>query len=510
VKDTYVIGVDCGTQSTKAVVFDLRGKVITTAREPLAVTGSTAGWAEQDSDEWWRSLSAVLRAVTAAVDPGLIIGISIAFQRETFVPLDQHNAPLRPAILWMDQRSTSEVADVVAALGESFHQVTGKIANTLPSIMKILWVRKNEPGVWQRTRRIADVGSLMSYRLTGQFTSPIAGADTSGLYDLQKMAWSEELLAFAGLSVKNVAAAVPPGTVVGMITARAAAETGLPEGLPVVAGGGDGQAFALGVGSLGPTEVALTLGTSVAFGVHGPAFRTSDTFRTMAGCVSGRYYYESVLVSGANTVSWFLRTFCAAELSEASRGGPTAESVLEKEIADIGPCSDGLVTIPYWRGAMTPYNDPKARGITVGWSDYHGRGHWFKSILEGVAFEIRLVLESYRQDLGITAEKIRIGSGGASSEAWNQIIADVTGKEILVSATVENTALGAAMLAAQGLGCFAAVQDTVDAMCSTSRAYRPDPGRAAVYDRYFRDVYKELYPAVRTCVNRIGGYMLRG
>lgn len=502
----YVLGIDCGTQSTKVVVLDLEGNVISIAREPIPVSRARPGWAEQNAEEWWTSLCAGLQSVTSQVGPASIRGLAVAYQRETFVPLDSSFRPLRPAILWMDQRAVSELVELRQVISDDrFRSITGKPLNPLPSIMKLKWIKNNEPDVWRATRRILTVGAYINHRLTGTISDSMAGADTTGLFDIQKQDWSDELLGVLGLQRDALFDVVPAGTAIGAIADSVARSTGLAPGTPVFTGGGDGQVLAVGVGAIHQSEMAVALGTSGICGVHVNQVDPHINFRAMAACIEGSYWYEGVIMSAANTVSWFVRNFESDVIAAASAGSESIEARLEREISTIPPCSDGLITIPYLRGCMTPYDDPFTRGATLGWSDSHTKAHMYKSILEGIAFEIKLIISAYQESSGVSITSLRIGGGGAASSIWSQIIADVTGVEVLVSATTENTASGAAVIAAVGLGLYESLDSATRNMCRKNDTYRPEQGASGQYNEFFNRIYRDVYPAIRKYLNYLGG-----
>lgn len=504
------IGVDCSTQSTKAVLFDCKGRALREARSAHNFRSPHNGWAEQDATELWDSLCAALRTLSDGLDLHHILGMGIAYQRETFVILDDNGREIRPAILWLDQRSLGEVGEIERDLGGAvFQQLTGKILNTLPSLPKLKWIQNNEPEHYRKIDKFCDVGAYLNWKLTDRMISPYSGADTSGLFSLTKRDWSDDLLAYMGLHRENMPEVVPAGARVGGITAKAAEATGLPEGLPVFAAGGDGQVFAVGTGSIGRDNVALSLGTSVVWGVHSTEYRTSSHFRTMMSCQPDTYYCESAIISGSNTIRWFIDEMGDEEIAHAKLKNSSPESLLEERIRDIDPGCDGLITLPYWRGVMNPYNNPGARGATLGWSDYHTRYHFYRSILEGIAFELRIVIAGYEDTLQLSPGMIRVGSGGAQSTIWLQIISDVNGMNVEISESFENTALGAAMITAWGAGVYNDLAEASENMSRMKMHINYSEEKHRIYSRLYEDVYRQIYPAVEGYLTTLGSYGLK-
>ena len=492
--DGCIIGVDSSTQSSKAVAWDLSGNAVAEARSPLQVSHPAPGWAEQNPEEWWGSTAQAIRQVADYIDGRQVLAVGLAWQRETFLALDADWRPLRPAILWLDQRATRQAEQARREFGtERFLRLAGKQLDTTPSFVKLLWMRQQEPEQYRQVAHILDVGGYLSRRLTGEARTCIAGGDSLGLMDTGHGVWSDELLGYLDLRPSALPDLVPPGVVLGRLSAEASAATALLPGTPVVAAGGDGQVFAAGVNAPGQGAFSLTVGTSLVLGLHWPTYRVGPAYRTMAGCYPGTFLLEAVLRAGADIVRWFVRDFAVGQ----------SEAAMEAAIADIRPGCQGLLTVPYWKGRMVPTNEPLARGVTVGWSDYHTQAHLYRSILEGMAYEVRLCLESYAADLGVAPTQVHMGGGGALSATWRQIMADVTRREIVLSAT-ESTALGAAMLAATAVGAHPTLIEASAAMYRPTLRLTPRPREAAEYDRLYGDYYAQLYPLLRPILVALG------
>ncbi len=503
----YILGIDFGTQSTKVVVFDFEGKAITSAKEDIPLRRARPDWAEQNAEDWWHSLCSVLKSVTGQVDPEQIAGLALAYQRETFVPVDSNFKPLRPAILWMDQRATVEAKEVRKIISDNqFYSSTGKFLNLIPSIMKIKWIKNNEPDIFKKIARVLTVGAYINCKLTGRIIDSAAGADTTGLYDIKAGKWSDELVSISGLNSNQLFDVQPAGFKAGYVTKEASQLTGLYEGIPVFLAGGDGQVFAVGIGVIKESEMAISIGTSGTCDIHGTKIDSKSGSRTLVSCIEGLYIHESVIMSAANTVSWFIRNIDNTDLEKRNE---SAEEKLDRAITAIPPCSDGLVTIPYFRGCMTPYNDPNTRGATLGWSDIHTKLHFYRSILEGIAFEIKLIIDTYEKNNDVKISLINIGGGGAASSEWSQIIADIVGKKVNIPGTTENTALGAAIMAAYGLKIYENIDSAVRKMCRIRNSFVPDDARSSLYNKFFNEIYKEIYPAIRKFLNYLGSFNVK-
>lgn len=485
----YVIGIDSSTTATKAVVWDRGGRAIADGRGEFALALPRPGWHEQDPEDWWRTCAVAVTQALASVDGADIEAICVTHQRETFACVDEQGRPVRPAIVWMDVRATDEVA----ALGsEEIHRLTGKPPDTTPALYKLLWLREHEPEALERTRWVVDVHAFLVHRLTGAWRTTTACADPLGLVDMQRGDWSDELLARVGLSRGRVPALVAPGEVIGMLSPAAAERLGLPAGLPVVGGAGDGQAAGLGANATQPGHAYVNLGTAIVAGTMTERYAWHRAFRTLTGAVPGTYLLETLLQGGSYTVNWFLERIAVLDASSLGLGLRDVD-VLETAAARLGPGAEGLLLVPYMASAQTPYWDPAARGVLFGLAGHHGRQHIFRAIMEGIAFEQRLAFEGMEPQLDQPIELLLTTGGGSRSALWRQIMADVTGKTVVACREAETTSLGAGMQAAAAAGWYGSVREAAEAMSGVGARHTPDASAAARYDELFA-VYREIYP----------------
>jgi xylulokinase len=486
---TYVIGVDCSTTATKAVVWDRSGRAVADGRAEFPLALPRPGWHEQDPEDWWRSTAAALRRATASVDAGEIEAICVTHQRETFACLDEHARPVRPAIVWMDVRATRQVEQ---AGSEAIHRLTGKPADTTPAFYKLLWLREHEPETLARTRWVVDVHAFLVHRLTGSWRTTTACADPLGLVDMQALDWSDELLGRVGLSRERVPALVAPGEPIGELSAAAAEQTGLPAGLPVIGGAGDGQSAGLGANATRPGRAYLNLGTAVVAGTSSESYAWDQAFRTLVGAVPGTYAMETLLQGGTYTVNWFLERIASLDARRLGLGLQDVD-LLEAAAARVGPGAEGLLLVPYWASAQTPYWDPDARGILFGLAGHHGKEHMFRALMEGIAFEQRLAFEAMEARLEHPIELLLATGGGSRSALWRRIVADVTRKPVVACREAETTSLGAGIHAAAAVGWYGSLAAAAEAMTGEGAREEPDEAGAARYDELFA-VYRELYP----------------
>ncbi len=495
---TYVIGVDSSTTATKAVVWDREGRAVTEGRQEFELSIPHPGWHEQDAEEWWRSTAAALRKAARGVNASEIEAIGLTHQRETFACLDDNDTPLRPAMLWLDSRAVKEVEEHG---NEELHRITGKPPDTTPALYKLLWLRAHEPEVLERTARVVDVHAFVVKHLTGEWKTTSACADPLGLIDMETFDWSEQVLGEVGLERGQLCELAAPGTVMGELRSDVAKDLGLPSGIPVVGGAGDGQSAGLGANVTKPGRAYLNLGTAVVSGTHSEEYVWGREFRTMGGPLPKTYTLETLLQGGTYTVSWFVHKLAGLD---ASRLGLdlSDEQLLEAAAAQLEPGADGLLVVPYWSQAQTPYWDEYARGMMLGLRGHHGKAHIFRAILEGIAFEQRLLTDGVAAALDQPIDLYLALGGGSRSRLWCQIVADVTRRTVTACREVETTSLGAAMHAAAAIGWFDSIPAAAEAMSGEGQSYEPDERRLEVYGRLF-DVYREIYPSVSELFPRL-------
>ncbi len=483
-----VIGIDSSTQSTKAIAFDASGTIVAVGSAPIALTSPAPGCYEQDAADWWRSMCTALAGVWQTVDPRRVAALAIANQRETTVCLDAHGVPVRPALVWLDERARDQLPLLDAALGgPTIHRITGKPLDLTPSLGRIAWLRDHEPANYARTARFCDVQAYLVSRLTGVCATSWASADPSGLFDIEALAWSEPILRELRLTAEQLPPTRAPGSVLGEVRADVAAETGLLAGTRVVAAAGDGQCAGLATTCISPGRAYLNLGTAIVSGVWSPTYAWARDWRTLLSASGEGYILETVQRSGAFLVNWFAATFGSADVS----GEVFAD--LERGAGALPIGADGLLVLPYFSGCMNPHWDPDARGCFVGLNASHGRYHFYRAILEGLTLEsARAATAMERQGIAID-EFVTIG-GGAKSRLWVQMAADATNRPVLVCETVEASALGAGMLAAFGAGWFGTIAATVAAMSGKTVRVEPDPAGAARY-RDLMPIHGDLYAA---------------
>ncbi len=497
-----VIGIDSSTTAVKAIAWDQQGKIVAQSRSTFDMISPQPNWYEQRADEWWLSLCKVLRNLTAQISVTRVAAVCITHQRETFVPVDENCQPIRNAILWLDDRSRLQVEELDKRVGNDVIQdITGKGPSTKQSLPKLLWLQQHEPQVLERAYKILDVHAFLVYRLTGQWATSTASADPMGLLDMRRGDWAADLLKSLGIDPAKFVPIHLPGSIIGEVTGKAAEQTGLLAGTPIIAGAGDGQSAGLGANITVPGKAYLNLGTAVVSGAYSENYVVSKYFRTLCSPIAGAFVPEEVLGGGTFTVSWFVDQF-----------GPdvgnlklplTAEELLEVAASKLPPGSLGLMLVPYWNAVMPPYWDPAATGITIGWTGAHRREHFYRAILEGIAYEHRLAMEGVAKATNQPIDEYILMGGGSKSALWCQIVADVTGAKVTRASTTEATNLGAGILAAAAVGWYSSIRTAADSMTTTEQSFSPHEKTHKIYDRLFNEVYVGLFPALQKYVDRL-------
>ncbi len=495
-----LLGIDVGTGGTRAVVIDERGSVIGSATAEHAPFASPqTGWAEQDPRDWWRATAEAVREVLAqpGVSADSIACIGFSGQMHGAVLLDKDREVLRPALIWCDQRTHPQCRAITEKLGPArLIELTSNPALTAFTLPKMLWVRDQEPDLWRRARSVLLPKDYVRLRLTGELATDVADASGTLLFDVAGRRWSNEMLSAIGIDETILPAVFESSEITGRVSADGAAETGLFEGTPVVAGAGDQAAGAVGMGIVRPGAVSVTIGTSgvVFAATDRPALDKRGRIHTFCHAVPGRWHAMGVTQAAGLSLRWFRDRFGVAEHGNV-KGNQDPYDLLCEEAATAPLGSDGVLWAPHLMGERTPHLDPDARAALVGLTMSHTRAHVIRAILEGVAFSLRDTLTIF-SEMNVPVETIRLGGGGARSTLWRQIQADVYGQSIEIAEAEEGAAYGAALLAGVGGGVWASVDEACAAAVRVRATIEPEPSSAKLMDERYRN-YQLVYPALR-------------
>lgn len=495
----HLIGIDVGTGGSRAVLIDTAGKIVASATvEHKPFVSIQTGWAEQDPRDWWRASAAAIRsAITKAAIPAEDIkAVGLSGQMHGATLLDAADEVLRPAIIWCDQRSGEQCENLTAKVGDSrLIELTCNPALTGFTLPKLLWVRDHEPETWQRVRSVLLPKDYVRFRLTGDKATDVADASGTLLLNVAARRWSSEMLDAAEIPSDILPRVYESQEITGSISAKAAEETGLRAGTPVIAGAGDQAAGAVGLGIVRPGMISATIGTSgvVFAATNTPALDPKGRVHTFCHAIPERWHVMGVTQGAGLSLRWFRDQF--GVLSTDLSGSDPYDS-LTAEAARVPPGADGLLWAPYLMGERTPHLDPYARAALVGLTASHTRAHVVRAILEGVAFSLKDSFEILKE-LNVPCETIRLGGGGARSELWRQIQADVYGHEVETMAAEEGAAYGVALLAGVAAGAWVSVDAACDAVIRTHTRVEPNREALEIFHRQYRK-YVALYPTLRT------------
>jgi xylulokinase len=490
-----VLGIDVGTGGTRAVVVDGEGTVVASAAEPHAPFASPEpGWAEQDPDDWWRACAIAVRVALDRMPAGDgLAAVGLSGQMHGAVTLDANGGPVRPAPIWSDQRTEAQCAALNAGIGaDKIVELTGNPALTAFTLPKLMWIREHEPEAWGRVRSVLLPKDYVRFRLTGERATDVADASGTLMFDVANRRWSQPMLQASGIDDGLLPLVFESPDVTGVVTAAGAAATGLAPGTPVVAGGGDQAAGAVGMGVVRPGVVSATIGTSgvVFAATDRPVRDPRGRLHSFCHAVPGRWHLMGVTQAAGLSLQWFADRFGA--------GGDDGRDVYERlgdEAATAPAGADGAMWAPYLLGERTPHLDPHARAALVGLTAAHERAHIVRAILEGVAFSLRDTLTIF-DELSIPVEAIRLGGGGARTAVWRQIQADVYGREVESLRAEEGAAYGAALLAGVGVGLWPSVDAACASAVQVGARLKPDPHARAVLDKRYAS-YRRMYGALK-------------
>lgn len=495
----YFLGIDTSTTGSKALLIDEHGEVVATASSPHTLQTPRPLWSEQDPHEWWGAVTASIKSVleSAGIGGERIGAVGLTGQMHGLVLLDEAGKVLRPAILWNDQRTQSQCDEIHARIGkEKFIQITGNVALTGFTAPKILWVKENEPDVYAKAKHVLLPKDYIRYKLTGEYALDKADGAGTVLFDLKARTWSDEVLTALEIPRAWMPETFEGPECTGHICKEASSLTGLKVGTPVVAGGGDQAAQAVGVGAVEPGIVGLTVGTSGVVFATTPSALIEPEGRLHAFChaVPGLWHFMGVMLSAAGSLQWY----------RDSLGPDMSFDDLLREAESVPAGSEGLQFLPYLSGERTPHPDPLARGAFIGLTLRHRRAHMTRAVLEGVSFGLK---DSFTliQNAGLGAiTQVRASGGGTKGALWRQILASVLEAELVTVNTTEGAAYGAALLAGVGAGAWPDVASACQTCIKITGSTHPEGSQVAVYRKTY-PIFQELYPALKPIFAELSG-----
>ena len=501
-----MIGIDVGTTGVKTILVNEAGELLAASLKEYPLHTPHPKWAEQDPEDWWKATVDSIRAVLAEspVKPEEISGIGLSGQMHGLVLIDRIYEVLRPAILWCDMRTTQQCQYITEKVGDEL--LRNSICNpalegfTAP---KLIWVRDNEPEIYERAFWMLLPKDYVRFRMTGEIGTEVSDAAGTILFDVRKRQWSAETLSRLDVPTDLMPPCYESTDVCGPITSEVAEMTGLTAGTPVVFGGADNACTAVGNGIVSPGRTSASIGTSgtVLTPTKTPEVDPELRAHTFCHCVPNMWYVMGVMISAGGAFRWLRDTLGAQEVEEAKKKGVDPYEVLTSQAEKVEPGCEGLLFLPYLMGERTPHGDANARAVFFGLTLRHKKEHMIRSIMEGVTFGMRDSLEIIK-NLGLDVGQITATGGGARSALWRQIQADIYGSEVVTINIAEGPAFGAAIMAGVGAGVYGNIQEATDEIVKITSRTEPIEDNMVIYNEYY-EIYRSLYPALKPEFDRV-------
>ncbi|MDD5325967.1 MAG: FGGY-family carbohydrate kinase [Polaromonas sp.] len=516
---TCILAIDNGTQSVRALLFDLHGNLVDKAQVVIdSYQSPEPGWMENDPEAFWQALCQACQRLWAStsVPPSAVAGVVITTQRGTTIALDKAGQPLRPAMIWLDQRR-ADAPPKLKWWWEAAFKLIG-MRDTVRHFQKEAeanWIAEHQPELWAKTDKYLLLSGYLNYRFTGRFVDSVASQVGYVPFDYKKGRWAaahDWKWQAMPILPSMLPELVPAGTVIGAVSAQVAADTGIPEGLPVVAGAADKACEVIGAGCLTPEIACLSYGTAATINTTTPRYLEATPFiPPYQAAVPGHYNTEVQITRGFWMVSWFKEQFGLHEQQTAQALGVTPESLFDELVGAVPPGAQGLMLQPFWNpGIKVP--GPEAKGAIIGFGDVHKRAHLYRAILEGLAYALREAKERIERRGGTRITRVRVSGGGSQSDAAMQITANVFNLPAERPHLYETSGLGAAILAAVALKLHPDFATAIARMTRIGQVFEPEPEHASTYEQLYRRVYCRMYRRLQPlykAIQEITGYPSR-
>ncbi|MCD6507876.1 xylulokinase [Candidatus Poribacteria bacterium] len=508
----YLIGIDVGTTGAKTILIDENGDLKASSFKEYPLHTPYPKWAEQDPEDWWKATVESIREVMdrSGVDPEDVKGLGLSGQMHGLVLVDKDHNVLRPAILWCDVRTTEQCGYIREKVGmEDLVRITCNQPLEGFTAPKVIWVRQNEPQIFEKAYKMMLPKDYVRFRLTGEIATEVSDAAGTLLFDVPNRRWSREILERLDIPFEMMPPCYESIDICGRISSEVAEMTGLKAGTPVVGGGADNTCSAVGNGIVKSGRVSASLGTSGVVLAHMDEVRYDPKLRTHTFChsVPNKWYIMGVMLSAGGAFRWFRDALGDSEKEEAQSEGVDPYEILTRKAAEAPVGSEGLIFLPYLTGERTPHGDANAKGVFFGITLRHGKPHMIRAVLEGVTYGMRDSFEIFRE-IGLPIEQVYATGGGARSELWRQIQADVYNTELVTINIAEGPAFGAAILAGVGAGVYSSIEEATDKLIRVTSRTQPIPENVGIYDRYYQ-VYRALYPALKEQFDRVSEIVAR-
>lgn len=494
----YLIAHDIGTSGDKATLFTEEGKLLGSVTENYEVHFFHGNWAEQEAEDWWNAVCKTTRLLLLeqGISPADVAVISFSGQMMGCLCVDRAGKPLRPSIIWADQRAVEESSRIREKMNDwEFYQIVGHRNTPSYGIQKLMWVKKHEPEVYENTYKMLNAKDYIVFRLTGNFYTDYSDANSCGCFDINRLCWSERILEAAGIPADKLPECRPSTFVGGKVTKEAAGLTGLKEGTTVVLGAGDGVTANVGTGSIAEGRTYCCLGTSawVTTTAEKPIFDPQMRIVNWAHAVPGIYAPNGTMQAAGASYNWAKEQICLREQELAKQAGVSPYEYMNREIAESAPGANGLYFLPYLIGERAPRWNPDAKGAFIGLKSENTRGELLRSVLEGITMNLAVCLDILKNHVKI--EEMTVVGGGARGEIWRQIMADIFGTDILVPEMLEEGgSMGAAVIGGVGAGIFEDFT-AVDRFLRIRGRQGPDRTLTGLYQKK-REMFEKLYEAL--------------
>ena len=516
----YLLAIDNGTQSVRALLFDLQGNLVDKAQVMIdSYRSPQPGWVENDPEAFWQALCQACQQLwaTTSVPKSAIAGVVITTQRGTTIALDQHGQPLRPAMIWLDQRRVEQVPKLKWWWEAAFRLIG--MRDTVKHFQKEAeanWIAQHQPQIWAQTDKYLLLSGYLNYRFTGRFVDSVASQVGYVPFEYKKGCWAATHdWKWQAMPIKPsmLPELVAAGTVIGKVDAKVALATGIPEGLPIVAGAADKACEVIGAGCLTPEIAGLSYGTTATINTTTPRYLEATPFiPPYQAAVPHHYNTEIQITRGFWMVSWFKEQFGLHEQQLAKARGVAPETLFDELVNAVPPGAQGLMLQPFWNpGIKVP--GPEAKGAIIGFGDVHQRAHLYRAILEGLAYALREAKERIEKRGGTPITKVRVSGGGSQSDAAMQITANIFNLPCERPHLYETSGLGAAILAAVSLKLHPDFATAIAKMTRIGQVFQPEPVHAQTYEQLYRRVYCRMYQRLQPLyrdIQDITGYPEHG
>ncbi|MGL4315091.1 MAG: FGGY-family carbohydrate kinase [Pseudomonas sp.] len=515
-EQSYLLAIDNGTQSVRALLFDLQGNLVGKGKVELQPYFSLQpGWAEQDPEYYWRSLGEACAKLWASVDidRSQVKGVSLTTQRGSLITVDEQGTPLRPAILWLDQRRADVQGKIKGPWGWLF-KLIGEEATVdyFRAQAEVNWIAQHEPEIWARSHKLLMLSGFLTHRLTGRFADSVGSCVAYLPFDYKRLKWaapSDWKWQAMPVRPEQLPELVKPGELIATISAEASRHTGIPEGLPLIAAASDKACEVIGAGGVDPQTACLSYGTTATINTTRRQYlETIPLIPPYPAAIPDHYNTEVMIFRGFWMVSWFKEQFGYAERQRALELGVEAETLFDELVSQVPPGSMGLTLQPFWSPGI---REPglEAKGSIIGFGDVHTRAHLYRAILEGLAYALRQGRERIEKRSGTPITRLRVSGGGSQSDAAMQLTADIFGLPAERPHVYEASGLGAAIDCAVGLGLHPDFPSAIAAMTRVGKVFQPNPEAQRVYERLYREVYLRMYKQLQplyASIRQITGY----